>query len=62
MRIAVEQMGRVREAVGPDIQMTFDVHTRLDTAHVVQMCKDLEEFKPFFIEDRISSIQLLISG
>ncbi len=36
MKIAVEQMGLVREAVGPDIQMTLDVHTRLDTAHVVQ--------------------------
>jgi len=55
MRIAVEQMSKVREAVGPDIQICFDVHTRLDTAHVVQMCKDLEEFKPFFIEDPIRS-------
>ncbi len=55
MRIAVEQMGRVREAVGPEIQITFDVHTRLDTAHVVQMCKELEQFKPFFIEDPIRS-------
>ena len=55
MKIAVEQMRRVREAVGWDIQMTFDVHTRLDTAHVVQMCKDMEEFKPFFIEDPIRS-------
>ena len=55
MKIAVEQMGRVREAVGWDIQMTFDVHTRLDTAHVVQMCKELEEFKPFFIEDPLRS-------
>ena len=55
MRIAVEQMGRVREAVGPEIQITFDAHTRLDTAHVVQMCKELEQFKPFFIEDPIRS-------
>ena len=55
MKIAIEQMGRVREAVGWDIQMTFDVHTRLDTAHVVQMCKELEEFKPFFIEDPLRS-------
>ncbi|MEX0761196.1 MAG: mandelate racemase/muconate lactonizing enzyme family protein [Dehalococcoidia bacterium] len=55
MRLAVEQMSRVREAVGPEIQICFDVHTRLDTAHVVQMCKDLEEFKPFFIEDPVRS-------
>ena len=55
MKIAVEQMGRVREAVGPDIQIAFDAHTRLDTAHVVQMCKEMEPSKPFFIEDPIRS-------
>jgi galactonate dehydratase len=55
MRIAVEQMRRVREAVGPDIQMTLDVHTRLDPAHVIAMCRDLEQFKPFFIEDPVRS-------
>ena len=46
MRLAVDQMSKVREAVGPDIQILLDAHTRLDTAHTVQMCKDLEEFKP----------------
>ena len=51
MRIAEEQMALVREAVGPDIQICFDVHTRLDTAHVASMCRDLEPYKPFFIED-----------
>ena len=55
IRLAVEQMAAVREAVGPDIQICFDVHTRLDTAHVIAMCKDLEEFKPFFIEDPLRS-------
>ncbi len=55
MRLAVEQMGQVREAVGPDVQICFDVHTRLDTAHVIAMCKDLEPFKPFFIEDPLRS-------
>ena len=51
MRIAEEQMARVREAVGPGIQICFDVHTRLDTAHVASLCRDLEPYKPFFIED-----------
>ena len=55
MRIAEEQMGLVRDAVGPDIQLCFDVHTRLDTAHVVAMCKTLEPFRPFFIEDPLRS-------
>lgn len=55
MRLAVEQMRRVREAVGPEIQLCFDAHTRLDVAHCVQMCRELEEFKPYFIEDPIRS-------
>jgi galactonate dehydratase len=54
-RLAVEQMARVRDAVGPDINICFDVHTRLDPHHVIQLCRDLEEFKPFFIEDPVRS-------
>ena len=45
----------VREAVGPDIQICFDVHTRLDTAHAIAMCKTLEPYRPFFIEDPLRS-------
>ena len=55
IRIAEEQMARVREAVGPDIQICFDVHTRLDTAHVISLCKELAPYKPFFIEDPLRS-------
>jgi galactonate dehydratase len=55
MRLAVEQVSKVREAVGPDIQILLDVHTRLDPAHVISMCRDLEQFKPFFIEDPVRS-------
>ena len=49
--VAVEQIGRVREAVGPDVNITFDVHTRLDTAHAATLCRRVEQFNPFFIED-----------
>ena len=55
IRTCVKQMTMVREAVGPDIQLCLDVHTRLDPTHVIQMCKDLEPLKPYFIEDPIRS-------
>ena len=55
MRLAVELMGEVRKAVGPDIQICFDVHTQLELPQVVQMCKLMEEFNPFFIEDPVRS-------
>ncbi len=55
MRIAEQQMAEVRDAVGPDIQILLDVHTRLDTAHVISLCKRLEPYRPFFIEDPLRS-------
>ena len=55
IRIAEEQMALVREAVGPDVNVCFDVHTRLDTAHSIALCKALEPYRPFFIEDPLRS-------
>ena len=40
--VAVEQIARVREAIGPDVNITFDVHTRLDTAHAANLCRQVE--------------------
>lgn len=55
IRLAEKQMALVREAVGPEIEICFDVHTRLDTAHAIALCKTLEPYKPFFIEDPLRS-------
>jgi L-alanine-DL-glutamate epimerase-like enolase superfamily enzyme len=32
----------VREAVGDEIELLFDVHTRLDLADVVWLCREIE--------------------
>ena len=55
MRMAVEQFGALREAVGPEIQICTDFHTRLDPTYSIALCRDLEEFKPFFVEDAVRS-------
>ena len=55
IRIAEEQMAMVRDAVGPDIQLCLDAHTRIDTAHMVTMCRALEPYNPYFIEDPLRS-------
>ena len=48
---AIEQFQAVREAVGDRIELCFDVHTRLDLADVVWLCREIEPCRPFFIED-----------
>ena len=55
MRLAVQQVEAVRNAVGPDMQILLDVHTRLDTTHAATLCGLLEQYRPFFIEDPLRS-------
>ncbi len=51
VRAAIAQFQAVREAVGDDIEICFDVHTRLDLPDVLWLCQEVEQFRPFFIED-----------
>ncbi len=55
IRRAEEPMPLVREAIGSDSDICFDVHTHLDTAHAITLCKALEAYRPFFIEDPLRS-------
>ncbi len=48
---SIEQFQAVREAVGDEVELVFDVHTRLDLADVVWLCREIEPYRPFFIED-----------
>lgn len=48
---AIKQLQAVREAVGQDIEITFDVHTRLDLPDALWLCQEAEAVRPFFIED-----------
>ena len=52
---ALKQLQAVREAVGDNIEITFDVHTRLDLPDAVWLCQESEQFRPFFIEDPLRS-------
>ena len=52
---AIKQFAAVREAVGDDIEICFDVHTRLDLSDALWLCSEAEYFRPFFIEDPLRS-------
>lgn len=52
---AVELISAIKEAVGDQINLCIDVHTRLDMANSVALCKALEPFNMFFIEDPLRS-------
>jgi L-alanine-DL-glutamate epimerase-like enolase superfamily enzyme len=53
VRAGVELVAGVREAIGPDIGVIMDAHTRLDPVDAVSLCRQLEPFNPFFVEDPV---------
>ena len=51
VRAAIAQLEAVRAALGDEIEICFDVHTRLDLPDALWLCQEAERFRPFFIED-----------
>ncbi|MAG85748.1 galactonate dehydratase [Candidatus Poribacteria bacterium] len=54
-RETLKQCEAVRTAVGDDVEILIDVHTRLDPQHAIPLCRSLEQFHPYFIEDPLRS-------
>ncbi|GIV76652.1 galactonate dehydratase [Litorilinea aerophila] len=52
---AIKQFHAVREAVGDEIEICFDVHTRLDLPDALWLCREVEDTRPYFIEDPLRS-------
>jgi galactonate dehydratase len=50
-RQTVAQFAALREAVGEEIELIVDLHTRLDPADSVTLCRALEPYRPYFLED-----------
>lgn len=44
----------VRKECGDEIELLHDVHERVQPMDAINLCKDLEQYRPFFIEDPFS--------
>jgi len=44
----------VRKAVGMEVDLLHDTHERVQPQDMINMCKRLEEFDPYFIEDPLT--------
>jgi galactonate dehydratase len=53
VRRGVEDFAAIREAVASAAEILVDVHTRLDPADAISFCRQIEAFRPFFVEDPI---------
>jgi L-alanine-DL-glutamate epimerase-like enolase superfamily enzyme len=48
---AIKEFEAVRNAVGDEIEIALDVHTRINQADAIWLCQEAEQYRPFFIED-----------
>ena len=55
IRRGVEHFSALRRAVGDDIEVIFEVHTRLTPPAAIELCNAIADLRPFFVEDPIRS-------
>jgi galactonate dehydratase len=41
----------VRDALGDEVEIVCDIHTRLDPPDAIRLCRESERYRPYFIED-----------
>lgn len=54
VKAAIKMFEHVRSEFGPDLELLHDVHERIEPRDAIRLLKELEPFRPFFIEDPIS--------
>ncbi|MCD7843958.1 MAG: hypothetical protein LUG17_04975, partial [Clostridiales bacterium] len=45
---------KVREAVGPDVGIIYDLHERFTPSDAIRIMRELEPYHPYFIEDPVA--------
>ncbi|MBI1355582.1 MAG: starvation-sensing protein RspA [Acidobacteria bacterium] len=48
----------MRKNIGEEIELLHDVHERISNDQAMWLCKRLEEYRPFFLEDPVSPEQI----
>lgn len=48
---SVDLFHQVRDAVGDEVELILDVHTRLDPPEALTLCREIEAARPYFVED-----------
>lgn len=55
VRNGIKFFEAIRKTVSDDIEICLDIHTRLDPHDAITLCRALEQYNPYFLEDPIRS-------
>ena len=53
-RLVPRLFAHVRDQLGDQVELLHDIHERIPPVLAIQLCRDLEQFRPFFVEDPFS--------
>lgn len=51
LRITPKMFAHIRKTCGEDVHLLHDIHERIPPIDAINLCKQLEDYHPFFIED-----------
>ena len=51
VRRAIKEIEALRLALGDEVKLAIDVHTRLDPPDAIWLCQEFEKYRPYFVED-----------
>lgn len=54
LRRTPQMFERIRSKFGEEIELLHDIHERVEPIQAINLCKELERYHPFFIEDPFS--------
>ncbi len=55
VRTVLRQCEALRKALGNEVELCLDVHARLDPADAATLCREIEPYRPYFVEDPLRS-------
>src|SRR3954452_8632451 len=57
IRLIIQAVEQIRDGVGPDGNWMIDLHQKFDFHEAVEVCKLMEPFRPFIVEDPVREEQ-----
>lgn len=57
LKAATKMFAHIRSTCGEQIELLHDVHERVQPSEAITLCRELETFRPFFVEDPLSPEQ-----
>ncbi len=54
VRLVPRLFAHIRDSLGDEVELLHDIHERIPPVLAIQLCRDLEQFRPFFVEDPLA--------